>query len=121
MIPTLFWTQQHMHRECYVMDGAHSALRADSGTSAPSSGTGLLRGGGIRAAFDHLSLVIDHPIGRMPDAPHPHLTPTVRTDQGVPTRALLIPLPVGQPGNDLDGAFDHALHLGQGLVNENLH
>src|SRR5438093_13710953 len=48
--------------------GAHSALRAHSGTSAPSSGTGLLRGGGIRAAFDHLSPVIDHPIGLMLDA-----------------------------------------------------
>src|SRR5215813_14462918 len=26
---------------------------------------------------------IDHPIGRVPDAPHPHLTPTVRTDERV--------------------------------------
>src|SRR5262249_44064854 len=24
MIPTLFWTKQHMHREGYVMDGAHN-------------------------------------------------------------------------------------------------
>src|SRR5262249_19609493 len=24
MIPTLFWTKQHMHREGYVMDGEHN-------------------------------------------------------------------------------------------------
>src|SRR5438445_2094312 len=40
---------------------------------------------------------IDHPIGRVPDAPHPHLSLTMRTAQGVPPRALRIPLPVGQP------------------------
>src|SRR5712692_5199307 len=93
----------------------HSALRADSSTPALSSGTGSLRGGCIRAAFDHLHLVVDHPIGRVPDAPHPHLTPTVRTDQRVPTRALLVPLPVGQPGDDLHRSLDHALYLGQGF------
>lgn len=64
-------------------------------TPALSSGTGSLRGGGIRAAFDHLPLVMDHPVGRVPYAPHPHLPPTVRTAQGVPTRTLGIPLPVG--------------------------
>jgi hypothetical protein len=50
------------------------------GTSTLASRTGSLRGGGIGAAFDHLHLVVDHPVGRVPDAPHPHLTPTVRTD-----------------------------------------
>src|SRR3989449_2896332 len=89
-------------------------------TATLSSGAGSLRGWFIRAAFDHLHLVIDHPVDRMPDAPHPHLTPTVRTDQGVPTRALLIPLPVGQPGDDLHRALDHPLHLGHGLVNQDL-
>ena len=49
----------------------------------------------------------------MPDAPHPHLTPTVRTDERIPPGALLVPLPVGQPGDALDGALDHAFHLGQ--------
>jgi len=52
-------------------------------------------------AFDHFRLVINHPIGWMPDTPQPHLTLTVRTDQRVPSRALLVPLPVGQAGNDL--------------------
>jgi len=35
------------------------------GTSVPSSGTGSLHGGGIRAAFDHLHLVVERPIGRV--------------------------------------------------------
>src|SRR5438132_8262348 len=48
---------------------------------------------------------IDHPIGRVPDAPHRHLTPTLRTDQWITTRALLVALAVGQPGNDLDGSL----------------
>ena len=39
----------------------------------------------------------------------------------VPPRALLIPLPVGQPGDDLHRALDHALHLGQGRLNRHLH
>jgi hypothetical protein len=63
---------------------------------------------------------IDHPIRRMPEAPHPHRTPTVRTDQRVPTWALLVPLPGGQPDPDRDGALDHALPLGSGLVHEAL-
>jgi hypothetical protein len=64
-------------------------------TSTLSSGASPLRGGGIRTAFDPLSLVIDHPIRWVQDAPHPHLTPTVRTDQRVPSRTLLVPLPIG--------------------------
>src|ERR1700675_1156601 len=52
----------------------------------------------------------------MPDAPHPHPAPTVRTAQGVPTRALLVPLPGGQPSDDLHCALDHALHRGQGRL-----
>src|SRR5713101_2619140 len=82
-------------------------------TSTLSSGTSLLRGGGICATFDHLPLVVDHPISWVPDAPHPHLPPAVRTDQRIPPRALRIPLPVGQPGDNLSRALDHALHLGQ--------
>src|SRR5207245_4433370 len=97
-----------------------SALRADSSTSALFSRTGSLRGGCIRAAFDHLPLVMDYPVGRVPDAPHPHLSLTMRTAQRVPPRALLIPLPVGQPGNDLNGALDHAFHLGHSLANQHL-
>src|SRR5215813_10154597 len=81
-------------------------------TSTLSSGASPLRGGGIRAAFDPLSLFIDHPIRWVPDAPHPHLTPTVRTDQRVPSRTLLVPLPIGSSSDDLHRALDHALHLG---------
>src|SRR5262249_20809933 len=91
------------------------------GTSTLVSGAGSLRGWGIRAAFDHLHLVVDHPVGRMPDAPQPHLTPTVRTDQRISTRALLVPLPVGHPGDDLHRALDYPLHLRQRHLNRHLH
>src|SRR2546428_6752828 len=57
----------------------------------------------------------------MPDTPHPHLTPTVRTDQRVPSRALLVPVPVVQAGNDLHRALDPPLPLGQGRLNRRLH
>ena len=72
-----------------------SALRADFSTAASLSGTSALGSYGIRAAFDYFPLVIDHPVGRVPDTPYAHLMPTVRTDQWVPPRALLIPLPIG--------------------------
>src|SRR4029434_7802062 len=75
-------------------------------TSNLASGTSSLPGGGIRAPFDHRPLVIDDPVGWMPDAPHPHLTPTVRTDQRVPPRTLFITLPTGQSGDDLYRALD---------------
>src|SRR6266511_501632 len=64
---------------------------------------------------------IDHPIRWMPDTPHPHLTSTVWTDEGVPPRALLIPLSIGQPGDDLHRALDHALDLGQSRLDHPLH
>src|SRR5262249_30012932 len=73
----------------------HNALRADFSTATSSSGTSALGNGGIRAAFGHFPLVIDHPIGRVPETPYPHLASTVRTDQGVSPCALLIPLPIG--------------------------
>src|SRR2546423_14486281 len=40
---------------------------------------------------------IDDPVGRVPHAPYPHLMPTVWTAQRVPSRALRLPLPGGQP------------------------
>src|SRR5215813_12650121 len=89
--------------------------------SVLSSGASSLHGGCIRAAFDHLSLVIDHPIGLVPDAPHPHLTLTVRTDARVSTRAFLIPLPIGQPGDDLHRTLAPPLHLSQRRLNRHLH
>src|SRR2546422_5560922 len=64
---------------------------------------------------------IDHPIGRVPDAPHPHLPSTMRTDQWISTGALLIPLPVSQPSDALHGALDDAFHLGQGGLHHALH
>ena len=57
----------------------------------------------------------------MPDAPHRHLSLTVRTYEGISTGALLVALPVGQAGDDLDRALDHALDLGAGGVQGYLH
>ena len=47
--------------------------------------------------------------------------PTVRTAPGITPRALLVPLPVGQPGSALDRALDNALHLGQRRWHRHLH
>src|SRR6266540_5996990 len=47
---------------------------------------------------------IDHPIGRMPDTPDLHLFPAVRTPERIAPCTLRIPLPVGQPGDDLHRA-----------------
>src|SRR5262245_37841965 len=57
----------------------------------------------------------------MPHAPHSHLSPTVRTYEGISTRALLVPLPVGQPGDELHRALHHAFYLGQGRLDHHLH
>ena len=38
-----------------------------------------------------------------------------------PTRALLVALPVGQAGDDLDGALDHPLNFGQGRLYQDLY
>jgi hypothetical protein len=53
----------------------------------------------------------------MPDTPDLHGAVTVRTAQGVPTRALLVALAVGHRCNDFDRALDDAFDLGQGLMN----
>jgi hypothetical protein len=63
---------------------------------------------------------MDHAIGWVPDTPHPHVTVTVRTAQGVAPAALLIPLPIGQKSDDLHCPLDDALNLRQGLLNEAL-
>src|SRR5436853_7205350 len=86
--------------KCKILCYGQNALRADLGNVSRSSRTRSLRSGGIGAAFDHLALVIDHPIGRMPDTPDLHLFPTVRTPERIAPRTLLIPLPVGQPGDE---------------------
>src|SRR5438128_5111819 len=64
---------------------------------------------------------IDDPIGQVPDAPYPHLMLTVRTDQRVPFRTLLVPRPIGESGDDLHRDLDHALHLRQPRLNRHLH
>src|SRR6266568_6371168 len=64
---------------------------------------------------------MDHPIGWVPDAPYPHLMPTVWTDAWIPPRTLGIPLPVRQSRDDLDRALDHPLDLRQGRSNHHLH
>src|SRR5712691_7696790 len=86
--------------------------------SRPSGGISSFCFRRIHASFDRLNLIIDHAIRRVPYPPQPHFSLTVWTDQGVPTGALLVPLPVGHRGDDLDGPLDHALHLGQGLSNQ---
>lgn len=60
---------------------------------------------------------MDDAIGRMPDAPYPHVTVTVRTAQGILPGALLIALAVGHRCDDFDRALDDTLDLGQGLLN----
>src|ERR1043166_7679474 len=63
---------------------------------------------------------MDHPIGWMPNTPDLHLFPTMWTPKGIAPCTLLVSLPVRQPSDDLDGALDHPLDLGQGRVNDHL-
>src|SRR5262249_37684565 len=64
---------------------------------------------------------MDHPIGWVPDAPYPHLMPTVWTDAWIPPRALRIPLSVRQSRDDLYTTIPHTLHLRHLLSNPPLH
>jgi hypothetical protein len=57
----------------------------------------------------------------VPEAPHLHCSLTVWTLEGIATRALLLPLPGGQPGDDLHRTCDDALPLGQGRLQSDLH
>ena len=56
----------------------------------------------------------------MPYLPDPHLRLAVRTAQRVAPRALLIPLAVGQRGDNLDGLLNEALDFRQGGLNHAL-
>jgi hypothetical protein len=49
----------------------------------------------------------------MPNPPQRHFTGTVWTAQGVASGALVVALAVRHRGDNLDGAFDHMLDLGQ--------
>src|SRR5437667_9455840 len=84
----------------------HNALWADLGNVSLSSRASSLGGRGVCAVFDHFPLVINHPILGVPDPPDRHLCSAVRTPEGIAARTLLIPLPVGQPGDDFDSPFD---------------
>src|SRR5262245_16870781 len=64
---------------------------------------------------------IDHPVSRVPDTPQLHLALTMGTPEGIASCALLIALPVGQPGDDLDRTLDQLLHLGQGRLDHDFH
>src|SRR6266545_1622346 len=99
---------------------AHIAKWPAMLSSKGSQGTCIPRGLStfLQCAF---TAHIDHPVGRVPDAPQSHFTSTVRTDQRVPSRALLVPLPVGQSGDDLHRTLDDTLHLGQGCLHRHLH
>src|SRR6266496_62479 len=90
---------------------AHIAKWPAMLSSKGSQGTCIPRGLStfLQCAF---TAHIDDPVGRVPDVPHLHFALTVRTDQGVPSRALLITLSVGQPGDDLHRALAHALYPG---------
>src|SRR5882762_1859709 len=107
-------------RRLSVWSGGQNALRADLGNVSRASRTSSLCSGGVGAAFDHLALVVDHPIGRMPDTPDLHLFPTVRTPERIAPGTLCIPLSVGQPSDDLHRALDYALDLGQGRLKHHL-
>src|SRR6266511_234382 len=89
---------------------AHIAKWPAMLSSKGSQGTCIPRGLStfLQCAF---TAHIDHPVGRVPDAPQSHGALAVRTDQGISTRTLLVPLAVGQPGDDLHRALHHALHL----------
>jgi hypothetical protein len=99
---------------------AHSALWADLGNVSLSSRTSSLGGRGVSATFDHFPLVINHSILWVPDPPDRHLCSAVRTPEGIASRTLRIPLPVGQTGDDFDGPFDPLLHFGQRRLHDGL-
>src|SRR5712664_1181062 len=99
---------------------AHIAKWPAMLSSKGSRGTCIPRGLStfLQCAF---TAHIDDPVGRVPEAPYPHRTPTVRTDHRVPSRAWLVPLPGGHAGADLHRTLDDTLHLGQGCVQRHLH
>src|SRR4029450_10070922 len=95
----------------------YSSGGGPNGSSRASGGIGSWC---LRRIFPPLNgreLITDEAIGRMPDTPDLHGAVTVRTTQGVPTRALLVALAVSHRCNDFDRALDDAFDLGQGLMN----
>src|SRR3989440_8531017 len=84
-------------RRCTVIEILRETPSFSAGRKGggPCGATAEPSGGVEAPAFRPGRTSTDHPVGRVPDTPYSHLMPTVRTDQGVPPRALLIPLPIG--------------------------
>src|SRR5262245_32814416 len=112
--------QQGSEKTYKKLHRGHNALWADLGNVSLSSRASALGSRGVSATFDHFPLVIDDSIGRVPNAPYSHLCPAVGTLKRIAPRALLVALPVGPAGDDLDRAFDDLLHLGQRRLNDQL-
>src|SRR5215813_14415584 len=98
----------------------YSSGGGPKGSSIPSVGGGSCFLRRILPSPHRFQFIVDAPIFGVPYLPDPHLRVAVRTAQRVAPRALLVPLPVGQPGDDLHGALDDAFHLGQGGLNHAL-
>jgi len=71
---------------------------------------------GVCAPFHPLSLGVDDPVGRGPEAPSLPRMPTMRTAPRGLSRALREPLPGGSAGDDRHRALDHAFSLRVGRL-----
>src|SRR5213594_356356 len=98
----------------------YSSGGGPNGSSRASGGSGAWRLRRIFPPFNGLELIVDDPIFGVPYLPDPHLRLAVRTAQRVAPRALLIPLAVGQRGDNLDGLLNEALDFRQGGLNHAL-
>src|SRR5262245_54425927 len=99
----------------------YSSGGGPNGSSRASGGSGSWRLRRILPSPYCFQLIMDDAIGRVPDAPDPHVTVTVWTAQGVPTCALLVALAVRHRCHNLDRPFDDTLHHGPSLVNHVFH
>src|SRR5215831_6781209 len=98
----------------------YSSGGGPNGSSRASGGSGSWRWRRIFPPFNGLELIVDDPIFGVPYPPDPHLSLAVRTARRVAPRALLIPLAVGQRGDNLDGLLHEALDFRQGGLNHAL-
>src|SRR5713101_5706634 len=98
----------------------YSSGGGPNGASRASGRIGSWRLRRILPSADGLEFIIDDAIFRVPYLPYPHLGLAVRTAQGVSPRALLIPLAVGQGGDDRDRPFDEAFHFRHGFLHHAL-
>src|SRR5215467_13540849 len=91
----------------------YSSGGGPNGSSRAAGGSGSWRLRRIFPPFNGLELIVDDPMFGVPYLPDPHLRVAVRTAQWVAPRALLIPLAVGQRGENPDRVHDDALDLSQ--------